>query len=72
MTASVDPQTKIRQIIASAIAKAGPRAPLHAVYIDRPFYDQVCRAHAVSPASAPHGVKLGGVAVKPFDVLAPA
>ncbi len=67
---TIDPQTKIRQIIASAVAKAGPRAPLHAVYIDRPFYDKVCRAYAVSPSKAPNGVKILGILVKPSDVLA--
>ena len=66
------PQEEIRKIIASAVSKTSSRAPLHAVFIDRPFYDQVCRAYAVSPSSAPNGVRIGGVSVKPFDVLAPA
>jgi len=69
---SVDPKIRIGKIIKSAVAGAPSRAPLHAVFIDRPFYDQVCRAYAVSPSNAPNGVKIGGVSVKPFDVLTSA
>lgn len=69
---TADPKIRIGKIIKSAVADAPRRAPLHAVFVDRPFYDQVCRAYAVSPSNAPNGMKIGGVPVKPFDVLPPA
>lgn len=68
---TADPKIRIGKIIESAVADANRHAPLHAVFIDRPFYDQVCRAYAVSPSNVPNGVKIGGVSVKPLDVLAP-
>lgn len=63
------PQERIVEIIDRAKTKARPHS-IDSLFIDRPFYNEVCRAHAVSPDTAPNGVRIKGMVIKPMDVLA--
>lgn len=70
MTA-VDPQTKIRRIVAEAKAVAQTRAPLAGVWLDRPFFVAVCRAYAIDPRNATGGLTLDGVPIRAHEVYPP-
>lgn len=69
-----DPQLLMRDLVAkhkkfARTITPGGQIVIGAVYVDRPLFDAMCRAHGVDPRNAKNGVSYQGVKVAPLDVV---